>query len=126
MGSPSQRGTLRIVPGIDIGTTDEPLSAPALPNEVPSPGLPGSTMNTSCPARCRKLAAATPIIPAPMTPTVFWLWLMPGLARLLWRKRCLYARLPQIKFCRSGFGADERTSHQGGCGRRRALAAEDE
>jgi hypothetical protein len=43
----SQPGTLRIVPGIDIGTTDDPLKQPALPNEVPSPGLPGSTRVTS-------------------------------------------------------------------------------
>src|SRR5580693_9451554 len=72
----SQRGTLRTVPGIDIGTTEEALKQPALPNEVPSPGLPGSTMNTSWPARCRKLAAVTPTIPAPMTPTTFLLEFM--------------------------------------------------
>ena len=38
----SQRGTLRITPGIAIGVTDEPLKHPALPNDAPSPGLSGS------------------------------------------------------------------------------------
>src|SRR5215203_3094259 len=73
IGSVSQRGTLRIVPGIDIGTTEEPLRQPALPKEVPSPGLPGSTRTTSWPSRCRKLAAATPTMPAPITPIVFFI-----------------------------------------------------
>jgi hypothetical protein len=73
MGSESHRGTLRIVPGIDIGTTEEPLRQPALPKDVPSPGLPGSTMNTSWPSRWRKLAAATPTMPAPITPIFLFL-----------------------------------------------------
>src|SRR6187200_2693813 len=73
IGSVSQRGTFLIVPGIDIGTTEEPLRQPALPKEVPSPGLPGSTRTTSWPLRCRKLAAATPTMPAPITPIVFFI-----------------------------------------------------
>jgi len=70
-GSVSQPGTLPIVPGIDIGTTDEPLKHPALPNEAPSPGAFGSSNTTSCPLRSKKLAVVTPTIPAPITTTVF-------------------------------------------------------
>src|SRR5579859_1292784 len=70
MGSSSQRGTFRIVPGIDIGTTEEPLRQPAFPKEAPSPGAPGSSTNTLWPSRCRKLAAVMPTMPAPITPTV--------------------------------------------------------
>src|SRR5215208_3489977 len=65
----SQRGTLRITPGIATGVTEEPLKQPALPNEAPSPGLPGSTRNTLCPSRCSQRAAHTPTMPAPITPT---------------------------------------------------------
>src|SRR5215470_11087247 len=70
-GSVSQPGTLRMMPGIDIGTTDEPLKHPALPNDAPSPGAFGSSNTTSCPLRSRKLAVVTPTIPAPITATVF-------------------------------------------------------
>src|SRR6516165_10017783 len=70
-GSVSQPGTLAIVPGIDIGTTDEPLKHPALPNDVPSPGAFGSSNTTSCPLRSKKFAVVTPTIPAPITATVF-------------------------------------------------------
>src|SRR5262245_6579667 len=70
-GSVSQPGTLRTVPGIDIGTTDEPLKHPALPNDAPSPGAFGSSNTTSCPLRSRKLAVVTPTTPAPITATVF-------------------------------------------------------
>src|SRR4051794_7530667 len=56
-------------PGNAPGVTDEPLNAPALPNEAPSPGLPGSTRNTLCPSRCSQRAAQTPTMPAPITPT---------------------------------------------------------
>ena len=31
----SHRGTFRIVPGIDIGVTEEPLKQPALPKDAP-------------------------------------------------------------------------------------------
>src|SRR5260370_29989658 len=68
-GSISQRGTLRITPGIATGVTDEPLKHPALPNDAPSPGLPGSIRNTLWPSRCSQLAAHTPTMPAPITPT---------------------------------------------------------
>src|SRR5258707_2463463 len=57
-----------MTPGIAVGVTDEPLKQPALPNDVPSPGLPGSTRNTRWPSRCSHNAAQTPTMPAPITP----------------------------------------------------------
>src|SRR5262249_13633786 len=59
-----------MVSGIDIGTTDDPLKHPALPNEAPSPGLPGASRMTPCTLRRRKLAEVTPTTPAPITATV--------------------------------------------------------
>src|SRR5262249_13073898 len=56
-------------PGIDSGVTEEALSAPALPNEAPRPGSPASTRKTWWPSRSSQLAAHTPTMPAPMTPT---------------------------------------------------------
>jgi len=67
----SHRGTFRIVPGIDTGVTEEPLRQPALPNEAPWPGSPASIRKTLWPSRCSQLAAQTPTIPAPITPTRF-------------------------------------------------------
>src|SRR5437879_10962676 len=58
-----------MTPGIAAGVTDEPLKQPALPNEAPSPGLPGSIRKTLLPSRCSQLAAHTPTMPAPITPT---------------------------------------------------------
>lgn len=87
-GSVSQAGTLAIVPGIDIGTTDEPLKHPALPNDAPSPGAFGSSNATSCPLRSKKLAVVTPTIPAPITTTVF-------LALLLTLPPTIWLRLSQ-------------------------------
>jgi len=55
---------------MDMGTTEEPLKHPALPNEAPSPGLAGSMSTTSRPLRNRKLAAQTPTMPAPITATL--------------------------------------------------------
>src|SRR5215468_11550483 len=83
MGSSNQPGTFRIMPGIDIGTTEDPLRQPALPKEAPSPGAPGSSTNTRWPSRCKKLAAVMPTIPAPITPTVLPMRLLrkPGSGR---------------------------------------------
>jgi len=62
---------LRTTPGIDTGVTDEPFKQPALPKEAPRPGSPASIRKTLCPSRCSQLAAHTPTIPAPITPTRF-------------------------------------------------------
>ena len=56
----SQPGTLRITPGIATGVTDEPLNAPALPNEAPSPGFPGSIRKTLVPVALQPARGADP------------------------------------------------------------------
>src|SRR5438105_13090889 len=58
-----------MTPGIATGVTDEPLKHPALPKEAPAPGSPASTRQTLWPSRCSQLAAHTPTMPAPITPT---------------------------------------------------------
>ena len=95
-----------MIPGIEIGTTEEPLKQPALPKEVPSPGLPDSMSTTSCPLRSRKLAAVTPTIPAPITPTVF---LAPaiGIAPPALLRRCCPANAQIVRI-----GADKIKSRQ--------------
>jgi hypothetical protein len=60
-----------ITPGIDTGVTEEPLKHPALPKDAPRPGSPASTKKTLWPSRCSQLAAHTPTMPAPITPTRF-------------------------------------------------------
>src|SRR2546421_6430213 len=96
-----------MIPGIDIGTTEEPLKHPALPNEVPSPGLPGSSRTTSWPLRTRKLAAVTPTIPAPMTPIVFLppavaMFAAPSSCRLPAKRADFTDHVGQDKVARSG------------------------
>ena len=59
-GSLSQPGTLRMMPGIATGVTDEPLNAPALPNEAPSPGLPGSIEKDAVPVALQPARRADP------------------------------------------------------------------
>src|SRR5438105_6169538 len=58
-----------MTPGIATGVTDEPLKHPALPKEAPWPGSSASTRKTLWPSRCSQLAAHTPTMPAPITPT---------------------------------------------------------
>ena len=70
-GSKSQPGTFHTTPGIATGVTDEPLKHPALPKEAPRPGSSGSIRKTLWPSRCSQLAAHTPTMPAPITPTRF-------------------------------------------------------
>jgi hypothetical protein len=50
---------------------DEPLKHPALPKEAPRPGPSFSIRKTLWPSRCSQLAAHTPTMPAPITPTRF-------------------------------------------------------
>ncbi len=52
---------------------EDGLRQPALPKEAPSPMPPRSISTTSLPSRRRKLAAATPMAPPPMTATVRFL-----------------------------------------------------
>ena len=50
-GSSIQRGTLVQIPGIDIGTTDDPLKQPEFPWLAPVPGGWGSITMTFRPDR---------------------------------------------------------------------------
>jgi hypothetical protein len=68
MGSSSHLGTLVIIPGMDMGTIEDALKHPALPNDAPSPGGFGSMIVTLNPRRWSINAVHTPTTPAPMTP----------------------------------------------------------
>src|SRR5262245_20289505 len=131
-GSVSQPGTLPIVPGIDIGTTDEPLKHPALPNDAPLPGAFGSSSTTSCPLRSKKLAVVTPTIPAPIT-TVFLALLLtlPPIRLRLSQEQIVWIATGKLKSMharqqRSTEGEDSngRAAHYRHCGRCGSLAPE--
>src|SRR5262245_25178189 len=134
-GSVSQPGTLPIVPGIDMGTTEEPLKHPALPNDAPSPGAFGSSNTTSCPLRSKKLAVVTPTIPAPITATAFLPLLFTMSIRLaprLSRTDCM-DRNGQVKVRAWDAAAvtereedNGRAAHYRHCGRRGSLATKNE
>ena len=62
-------GALRTRPGAVTGTMAQDAKMPALPCEVPEPGVLRSMIVTSIPVRRSQIAVDTPTMPAPITAT---------------------------------------------------------